>query len=169
MKYCSRQRPSAGRRFCGNVVHPRREIGRFRCASLFTLLRLIVIVIVSVHDVAQASAAELSLLDLAPEVEVESNSGVATEPTQWRAVPHEAPPCEFPALEPETNADPVESDAPSIIRLVFGCAATVTPTGQMFRAASVNYSTKFAASAVLARAPPCFARAPKRAPRHGAR
>lgn len=156
----SRQRPGPGPRFSGNVAQSQRTPGRFRGASLFTLLLLIVAV--GMNDVAQASvragSEELALLEFASVVAAAPQAGVTAEPAQWRAVLHDAPSCEFPALEPETNGDPAGPDAACVLGLGFGSTATVTATGQLLQAAPVTHMARFATSPVLARAPPHDAR-----------
>ncbi|MDB4990498.1 MAG: hypothetical protein JWN04_5676 [Myxococcaceae bacterium] len=157
------------------MVCPLRKLGRARLGGFLTLLLLL---LAGVQHGAQASVAELSPVEgeAACTRTLEGAAGqaaphakAASEPAQCRVVLHDAPPLEIGALEPETNEDPAGPDAPSIFRLVFGSAATVASVGQVLPAVSVTYSGKLAASCVLARAPPLFARAPEGARRHGAR
>jgi hypothetical protein len=119
---------------------------------LFALLLLVVGW--SAQGVAQPDV--FAPLDLLPAVAHRSEG--ESESARWCTVLHDAPQGEVSAAEAEADSEPVTPELPSIIKPVFGCAAKVTIAGQVPRAATETYSVRFAASPVLARAPPSRAR-----------
>jgi hypothetical protein len=106
------------------------------------------------YDVAQASAAECSN-DAREERAVGARlDEVATEPAQWRAVPRGVPSCEDPAFESETDGDPAAPDADGAARVIIGRTPRLWSSCERPQFVVVSYTARFAASLVLARAPP---------------
>jgi hypothetical protein len=137
-----------------SVNHLPRPQFRIRYAGLLALLLLVVGW--SVHGLAQTSAPEHALLGLLPAAA--AHSARTPAPKQWCTVLHDAPPGEVSALEAETDSEPVAPELPSMLRPGFGCTAKIMTAGRVLQAATGTYTVRFAASPVLARAPPRSAR-----------
>lgn len=148
MKHRPLQRPLAGHRFDGYVAKPRRRGASFRGAGLLALLALVL----------GWSANALAQGELTVDVATASSPDSAEQLAQWCGALHETPQAEVSALEAEADNEPVAPELPSIIRPVFGGTARITTTGQVLHVATETYSPRFAASPVLARAPPRGAR-----------
>jgi hypothetical protein len=121
--------------------HPLRLVGFF--------MLLMMAVGWSVHGLAQPSAAEL--LDAATTVAAQADD---EQPAECSSAPRELPQGEVSEAEAEAEGEPVAPELPRIIRPVFGCTARVTSTEQVPHVATEAYTVRFAASPVLARAPP---------------
>lgn len=147
MKYHSRQCPASGPRPCRSAADPRRLPARFWFITLLTLL-------VNLHGMARASAAELPLPSLGPQAADAMQRGIAAQAAQLCALSDDASMCEFPAVEAESNEDPASPDAPGVAVLSFRRAAAPASTGSRLHAACAACTTRLVASPVLARAPP---------------
>jgi hypothetical protein len=117
------------------------------------LLLLLLVLGFSVQGAAQPNADGAARLEAAPRAQ-----GLTESARACRALHDEALRGEVSALEPETDNEPVAPELPCVIKPVFGGTAKLTPTGQVLRAATGTHTVRFAASPVLARAPPHSAR-----------